>query len=729
MDLQGSTSLDSLRLFTRVPWQENQSALDSTKRIQTSSVRSIGSSVEASRSLPELRRAKSAGASVTPSKSNNLQPSRPKSFVLHTSSRYRLNLEKPAANALLDSEDEVDQSDEALASSANLRLRASETPSIIVLYRDACDAHGSVPVAALEASLQKEGVIALTSHGINYKGVRALADTLSDCDAFNRIALIDNGICEKGAQALASLCDENAYITELDLSSNRIGTSGIDAIAAAIKNGCHLRSLALDDNAFLCMDLTEICESLKNNHTLKTLRLARNRIGDVGCSHIARMLIENRGILELDLSDNRIRTKGAALIADSLAIHEALQALYLSFNACGDAGAAAIAKALEGNDFLKQLRLDHNSIGDRGAEALASVLSRCSLEYLALAHNPLSNAAVSKLLDVLEAGNTSIRVLDLEGIALSKENRAKLEALTQMGFSFGTCTESFDVPGGMDTAALRAAAKAAKERMGAKRQSVSKLRRMSRRRSSMMFVRRPSKPFDPSWSPEEAWANGYNPDGTIRMDPDWLEHRDEYDPSWTAAEAWARGYHPDGKKRDLDRAATRRLSRLSFMGVPESFDSGNIFDQYNDFEEEAVRTFSLLYPNTDDPMEIIEAYVAHHKLRLVDFFKQMDKDSNGIITANEIDMACEELDIPLNQIQMDELMFRLDLDGDGVIDYHEFCEGRRMLKEKHTGFRFRHPDDTPSESEDETRQTSALRRRQRSKRKTDSGSASEDEDD
>ena len=102
----------------------------------------------------------------------------------------------------------------------------------------------------------------------------------------------------------------------------------------------------------------------------------------------------------------------------------------------------------KGNTTLKQLRLDHNSIHDEGAEALAGMLNRSKLEYLSLAQNPISNegksgrvvlqqcpdapsTAISKLLTVLETSTTSLRVLDLDGIALSKENRERMQRLAQ----------------------------------------------------------------------------------------------------------------------------------------------------------------------------------------------------------------------------------------------------------------------------------------------------------
>ncbi len=44
--------------------------------------------------------------------------------------------------------------------------------------------------------------------------------------------------------------------------------------------------------------------------------------------------------------------------------------------------------------------------------------------------------------------------------------------------------------------------------------------------------------------------------------------------------------------------------------------------------------------------------------------------------------AIETLDMSLNEVQLTELMNRMDTDGDGQIDYKELCEGRRLQTEK-----------------------------------------------
>ena len=61
---------------------------------------------------------------------------------------------------------------------------------------------------------------------------------------------------------------------------------------------------------------------------------------------------------------------------------------------------------------------------------------------------------------------------------------------------------------------------------------------------------------------------------------------------------------------------------------------------------------------------------------------QRAQDRDGTITPVELHHAVDVLKLRLNDIQMVELLNRMDLDGDGVIEYAELCEGRRMLSEK-----------------------------------------------
>lgn len=64
-------------------------------------------------------------------------------------------------------------------------------------------------------------------------------------------------------------------------------------------------------------------------------------------------------------------------------------------------------------------------------------------------------------------------------------------------------------------------------------------------------------------------------------------------------------------------------------------------------------------------MEVLEEYVEDNQLRMVDLFFEMDKDRSGTVTREEVEHAIDALDLDLNEEQTEELMDRMDLDGDG----------------------------------------------------------------
>jgi hypothetical protein len=155
----------------------------------------------------------------------------------------------------------------------------------------------------------------------------------------------------------------------------------------------------------------------------------------------------------------------------------------------------------------------------------------------------------------------------------------------------------------------------------------------------------------------------YNADGSPRTDAEWLDSKVSFNPEWSASEAWQNGYYPDGKPRSgMGNRKSRRQSRLSIMGINELDQDFDL----DDFERRARKSFAQLHPTVSDPMGILEEFVAFRKWRFVDLFYQMDRDRSGQISSDELTVSVEELGIPLTPLQLDELIFRLDLDGDDM---------------------------------------------------------------
>ncbi|XP_028922622.1 leucine-rich repeat-containing protein 74A isoform X2 [Ornithorhynchus anatinus] len=71
-----------------------------------------------------------------------------------------------------------------------------------------------------------------------------------------------------------------------------------------------------------------------------------------------------------------------------------------------------------------------------------------------------------------------------------------------------------------------------------------------------------------------------------------------------------------------------------------------------------------------DPMVLIKNYLDEHKLKLWDFFKDMDKKGNMKIPVTDFQKALtQQHKIPLDQVQISALIKKLDWDHTGMVDY------------------------------------------------------------
>ncbi|GCB63279.1 hypothetical protein scyTo_0011593 [Scyliorhinus torazame] len=74
-------------------------------------------------------------------------------------------------------------------------------------------------------------------------------------------------------------------------------------------------------------------------------------------------------------------------------------------------------------------------------------------------------------------------------------------------------------------------------------------------------------------------------------------------------------------------------------------------------------------PGRTDPMKVIQDYLDKRKLRLSDFFRNMDKVGNMSVPVSDFRKALQQFNIPLDLVQVEELLSKLDHDNTGAIDY------------------------------------------------------------
>ena len=92
--------------------------------------------------------------------------------------------------------------------------------------------------------------------------------------------------------------------------------------------------------------------------------------------------------------------------------------------------------------------------------------------------------------------------------------------------------------------------------------------------------------------------------------------------------------------------------------------SGNLAAELDKIFGNKDKKYRLIY--------ILKEYVEKKKYRLVDLFRQLDKDGSMSVTRDELRDGLKSIGVPMDDRQLTDLIDILDEDGDGEIDYGEF---------------------------------------------------------
>lgn len=109
---------------------------------------------------------------------------------------------------------------------------------------------------------------------------------------------------------------------------------------------------------------------------------------------------------------------------------------------------------------------------------------------------------------------------------------------------------------------------------------------------------------------------------------------------------------------DVLRASGNSLSNDDIKALMDEFDKDK--SETIDFEE-FIQMYCKRFtePATED--ELLEA------------FKIFDRDGNGVLTKDELKDIMTKMGDPLSDEEAEEFLKQADLDGDGKINYKEFC--------------------------------------------------------
>ena len=260
---------------------------------------------------------------------------------------------------------------EALASKACAKLQHLHVAGASLGAAGVEAVCGSVPASL--ASLD------LAANDGDDRGAVAAGRALRRCPLLVRLSVAANEIGAEGARALAPAIRDHSSLETLIASGNRVGDRGATALAAAIKaTKAPFKDLFLDDNVNLSASSARSLASVAAvSGTLQQLDISRAMIGAEGAAALYSGLVETTSLRRLELSSCKLRADSMTRLAEALAKCVSLERLGLARNSLGDKGVFELCDGgLARAPALRELDLRHNAIGSAGADRLIGLLEK-----------------------------------------------------------------------------------------------------------------------------------------------------------------------------------------------------------------------------------------------------------------------------------------------------------------------------------------------------------------
>ncbi|XP_060085740.1 leucine-rich repeat-containing protein 74B-like [Ylistrum balloti] len=391
----------------------------------------------------------------------------------------------------------------------------------------------------------------------------------------------------------------------------------------------------------------------------KEFRMRFHGLGPLGAKAIAYPMKTNKKIEVLNLEGNWILGEGSEYLARMLVGNFCITELYLAENRIGNTGAEAMADLLSKNDSIVTIDLSGNEIDDSGAEKLCTtLLKNSSVKHLFLANNRLEERAGIALRELL-SHNEVIETLDLSWNHFRTKGAVALgEGLME---NYGLRCMKLSMNGfGLDGS--EAVGKALKINRTLKDLNISH-NRIPERGAIVI-------------------ATGLQTNDcleTLRIGSNPLGHSG---PVAIITEV---------SKNDMSSVQTLDFSNVlvtpEFTEVQENLEAaramtithgGIVGEKY----EMDYLTHDPLAEFRRNPVNRLFEYARDTGYRLIDLFKDFDKDKNNSISRDEFILGLKRAGMKISVRQMEILLDKLDTNKDGCVDYGELIDADTKYRQK-----------------------------------------------
>ncbi|XP_049595401.1 leucine-rich repeat-containing protein 74A isoform X2 [Syngnathus scovelli] len=384
-----------------------------------------------------------------------------------------------------------------------------------------------------------------------------------------------------------------------------------------------------------------------------TMTLSHYGLGPLGCKALAIALVSDMHINTLELADNDIQAEGAKDLAEMLKANFTIQHLDLSNNHLHSSGAEHVGKMLLDSFSLKSIKLSGNGFIDDDAKYFAEAFSvNVSIKELDLSHNKFCGRG-GEYLGLLLANAEHLEVLNL----CWNQLRMKGAVAFCAGLKVNTMLKHLDLSwNGFGNEGALAVGEALKSNHTLVHLNLNN-NRITNEGVSML-------------------CRGLEYNDTLRV------LMVAYNSLTVEGALCLLNMVKKMSKTALEEInICNVLVNETFLNLLEVTceDHPGLDVQYG-----GVGGFIAKKPvKRIDPMKVIQDYLDQRKLRLWDFFRNIDKDATMRVSVVDFRNAIQQSSIPLDRFQIEELIQRLDRDGTGMVDYRGLVDTRKQMVQNH----------------------------------------------
>ncbi|XP_060596883.1 leucine-rich repeat-containing protein 74A-like [Ruditapes philippinarum] len=369
--------------------------------------------------------------------------------------------------------------------------------------------------------------------------------------------------------------------------------------------------------------------ALSQTRSVRVVNLNDNAIGHRGAKFMAMMLKENKQITELSLSDNNIGSRGVKYIVNILMENDTVQKLDLSNNGFKDKDAVLFKQLLEETRNLRYLNLSYNLLREEGGVLLGEALSyNDSLEELDLTWNHLRRQGATGVGEGI-MDNTSLKKLTLGWNGFYLEGCIAL----QKSFLYNTTLEVLDLTNNRIN-----------------RECIEQLTYGLAKNSTVHTLILKFNPLTSDGVNDVLQFLVDNPISGIKL--------------------------LDVGIQQVDQNALALINEVHLQGRELKVIHGRVIGQLKSKGPELEK--SLI---EEHPALVLIEFGKLMGFRLVDLFSSLDKDGSRTLDRDEIRSGLKLANVPFSDDCIDILIKKLDINGDGVIDFSELLVAQQQHRD------------------------------------------------